>query len=133
MADDGHGTFNWRITAFRHAVLENSEMGVEATEALHEFGRAFAGEMNAAASKIDMTLPEARRFRAAWEDLRDEFEAFMSLVPMSNAVQLVDLASQVSEFAAKLEALPPVRRRQPMMQKSEHLPPDQSVQAGITA
>ena len=48
-------------------------------------------------------------------------------------VQLVDLASQVSEFAAKLEALPPVRRRQPMMQKSEHLPPDQSVQAGITA
>ena len=120
-------------TAFRHAVSENAEMGVEATEALREFGRAFAAEMNAAASKIDMTLPEALSFRKAWEDLRDEFQAFMSLVPLSNAVQLIDLASQVSEFAAKLEALPPVRRRQPMMQKSEHLPPDQSVQAGITA
>ena len=58
MADDGHGTFNWRIIAFRHAVSENTGMGVEATEALHEFGRAFAAEMNAAAAKIDMTLPE---------------------------------------------------------------------------
>jgi len=80
-----------------------------------------------------MTLPEARRFRAAWEDLREEFQAFMSLVPMSNATQLVDLASQAPQFAEKLAALPPVRKRQPMMQKSEHLPPDQSVQAGITA
>ena len=131
MADDGHGTFNWRITAFRHAVLENSEMGVEATEALHEFGRAFAGELNAAASKIDMTLPEALTFRKAWEDLRDEFQAFMSLVPLSNETQLVALAGQAHEFATKLAALPPVRRRQQPM-KSEHQPPDQSV-AGITA
>ena len=83
MADDGHGTFNWRITAFRHAVSENSELGVEATQALHEFGRAFGAEMNAAAAKIDMTLPEALSFRKAWEDLRDEFQAFMSLVPLS--------------------------------------------------
>ena len=52
MADDGHGTFNWRITAFRHAVLENSEMGVEATQALHEFDGAFAAEMNQAAKKM---------------------------------------------------------------------------------
>ena len=129
--DDGHRTFNWRITAFRHAVLENSEMGVEATEALHEFGRAFAGELNAAASKIDMTLPEALSFRKAWEDLRDEFQAFMSLVPLSNAVQLVDLAGQAQEFATKFAALPPVRRRrQPM--KSEHQPPDQGIAAAIT-
>ena len=131
MADDGHGTFNWRITAFRHAVTENSELGLEATEALHEFGRAFGAEMNAAASKIDMTLPEALSFRKAWEDLRDEFQAFMSLVPLSNAVQKVDLAGQAQQFATKLAALPPVRRRKqrPM---SEHQPPDQSV-AGITA
>ena len=131
MADDGHGTFNWRITAFRHAVTENSELGLEATEALHEFGRAFGAEMNAAAAKIDMTLPEALSFRKAWEDLRDEFQAFMSLVPLSNAVQLVDLAGQAQQFATKLAALPPVRRRkqQPM---SEHQPPDQSVD-GITA
>ena len=108
--DDGHGTFNWRLTAFRHAVRENSEMGVEATEALHEFGRAFAGEMNAAASKIDMTLPEALTFRKAWEDLRDEFQAFMSLVPLSNETGLVALAGQAHEFATKLAALPPVRR-----------------------
>ena len=130
MADDGHGTFNWRITAFRHAVSENSELGLEATEALHEFGRAFGAEMNAAAAKIDMTLPEALSFRKAWEDLRDEFQAFMSLVPLSNSVQKVDLAGQAQQFATKLAALPPVRRRkqQPM---SEHQPPDQSV--GITA
>ena len=130
--DDGHGTFNWRLTAFRHAVRENSEMGVEATEALHEFGRAFAGEMNAAASKIDMTLPEALAFRKAWEDLRDEFQAFMSLVPLSNETQLVALAGQAQQFATKLAALPPVRRRRQQPMKSEHQPPDQSV-AGITA
>ena len=131
MADDGHGTFNWRITAFRHVVTENSELGVEATEALHEFGRAFGAEMNAAAAKIDMTLPEALSFRKAWEDLRDEFQSFMSLVPLSNAVHKVDLAGQAQQFATKLAALPPVRRRKqrPM---SEHQPPDQSV-AGITA
>ena len=111
MADDGHGTFNWRITAFRHAVSENAGMGVEATEALHEFGRAFGAEMNAAAAKIDMTLPEALSFRKAWEDLRDEFQAFMSLVPLSNETQLVALAGQAHEFATKLAALPPVRRR----------------------
>ena len=131
--DDALGTFTPRITAYRTAIMQNSSLGVEAAEALREFGYAFGHELNKAAQKVDMTLPEARKYRAAWEDLRDEFEAFMSLVPMSNALQLVDLASQVSEFAAKLEALPPVRRRQPMMQKSEHLPPDQSVQAGITA
>ena len=87
--------------------------------------------MNAAVSKIDMTLPEALSFRKVWEDLRDEFQAFMSLVPLSNAVQLVDLAGQAQQFATKLAALPPVRRRKqrPM---SEHQPPDQSV-AGITA
>ena len=131
MADDGHGTFNWRITAFRHAVTEDSELGLEATEALHEFGRAFGAEMNAAAAKIDMTLPEAFVFRKAWEDLRDEFQAFISLAPLSNAVQKVDLAGQAQQFATKLAALPPVRRRKqrPM---SEHQPPDQSV-AGITA
>ncbi len=132
MADDGHGTFNWRLTAFRHAVLENSQMGVEATEALHDFGRAFAGELNAAASKIDMTLPEALTFRKAWEDLRDEFQAFMSLVPLSNETQLVALAGQAQQFATKLAALPPVRRRRQQPMKSEHQPPDQSV-AGITA
>ena len=124
MADDGHGTFNWRITAFRHAVTEDSELGLEATEALHEFGRAFGAEMNAAASKIDMTLPEALSFRKAWEDLRDEFQSFMSLVPLSNAVQLVDLAGQAQQFATKLAALPPVRRRkQPMPSgRAERMP-----------
>ena len=69
--DDGHGTFNWRLTAFRHAVREHSQMGVEATEALHEFGHAFGAEMNATAAKIDMTLPEALPFCKAWEELRD--------------------------------------------------------------
>ena len=107
-------------------------MGVEATEALHEFARAFAGELNAAASKIDMTLPEALAFRKAWEDLRDEFQAFMALVPISNETQLVELAGQAQQFATKLAALPPVRRRRQQPMKSEHQPPDQSV-AGITA
>ena len=132
MADDGHGTFNWRITAFRHAVSENADLGVEATEALHEFGYAFGAEMNHAAAKIDMTLPEALAFRRAWEELRDEFQSFMSLVPLSNQMQLVDLASQVQQFPSKLAALPPVRRRKQQPMKSEHQPPDQSV-AGITA
>ena len=128
--DDALGTFTPRITAFRTAIMQNSSLGIEAAEALEQFGYAFGAEMNKAAQKVDMTLPEARRFRAAWEDLRDEFQAFMSLVPLSNAVQLVDLAGQVQQLATKLAALPPVRRRkqQPM---SEHQPPDQSV--GITA
>ena len=120
MADDGHGTFNPRITAFRYA------------EALQEFGYAFGAEMNRVGTSVDMTLPEARKFRESWEDLRDEFQAFMSLVPLSNATQLVELAGQAKEFAEKLDALPPVRRRQ-APEKSQHQPPDASVAAGITA
>ena len=94
MADDGHGTFNPRITAFRHAISQNAALGLEAAEALQEFGYAFGAEMNRVGTSVDMTLPEARKFRESWEDLRDEFQAFMSLVPLSNATQLVELAGQ---------------------------------------
>ena len=82
-----------------------------------------------------MTLPEALPFRKAWENLRGEFQAFMSLVPLSNATQLVELAGQAKQFAEKLDALPPVRRRQAPEQseRSQHQPPDASVAAGITA
>ena len=135
MADDGHGTFNPRITAFRHAISQNAALGLEAAEALQEFGYAFGAEMNRVGTSVDMTLPEARKFRESWEDLRDEFQAFMSLVPLSNATQLVELAGQAKEFAKKLDALPPVRRRQAPEQseRSQHQPPDASVAAGITA
>ena len=104
MADDGHGTFNPRITAFRYAISQNAALGLEAAEALQEFGYAFGAEMNRVGTSVDMTLPEARKFRASWEDLRDEFQAFMSLVPLSNATQLVELAGQAKEFAEKLDA-----------------------------
>ena len=97
MADDGHGTFNPRITAFRHAFSQNAALGLEAAEALQEFGYAFGAEMNRVGTSVDMTLPEARKFRESWEDLRDEFQAFMSLVPLSNATQLVDLAGQAKK------------------------------------
>ena len=78
MADDGHGTFNPRITAFRHAISQNAALGLEAAEALQEFGYAFGAEMNRVGTSVDMTLPEARKFRESWEDLRDEFQAFMT-------------------------------------------------------
>ena len=135
MADDGHGTFNPRITAFRYAISQNAALGLEAAEALQEFGYAFGAEMNRVGTSVDMTLPEARKFRESWEDLRDEFQAFMSLVPLSNATQLVELAGQAKKFAEKLGALPPVRRRQApeRTERSQHQPPDASVAAGITA
>ena len=135
MADDGHGTFNPRITAFRYAISQNAALGLEAAEVLQEFGYAFGAEMNRVGTSVDMMLPEARKFRESWEDLRDEFQAFMSLVPLSNATQLVELAGQAKEFAKKLDALPPVRRRQApeRTERSQHQPPDASVAAGITA
>ena len=91
--------------------------------------------MNRVGTSVDMTLPEARKFRESWEDLRDEFQAFMSLVPLSNATQLVELAGQAKEFAEKLDALPPVRRRRApeRTEQSQQQPPDASVAAGITA
>ena len=128
MADDGHGTFNPRITAFRHAISQNAALGLEAAETLQAFG----AERNRVGTSVDMTLPEARKFRESWEDLRDEFQAFMSLVPLSNATQKVELAGQAKEFAEKLDALPPVRRRR-APEKRQHQPPDASVAAGITA
>ena len=102
MADDGHGTFNPRITAFRHAISQNAALGLEAAEALQEFGYAFGAEMNRVGTSVDMTLPEARKFRESWEDLRDEFQAFMSLVPLSNATQLVELAGQAKNLQRNL-------------------------------
>ena len=102
MADDGHGTFNPRITAFRHAISQNAALGLEAAETLQEFGYAFGAEMNRVGTSVDMTLPEARKFRESWEDLRDEFQAFMSLVPLSNATQLVELAGQAKKLQRNL-------------------------------
>ena len=98
-------------------MLENANLGVEAQEALQNFGYAFGQKMNELQQNVDMTMPEARKFREAWEELRDEFQAFMDLTQLSSPAELAALVEQAESFAQKIDSLPPVRKRQ--VHKSE--------------
>ena len=89
--DDSNQTFLWRQTQNRVQMRENAERGVEATEQLRQFGYSFGQRMNDVAKNVDMDSVEARSFKHAFEELKDEFEAFMSLVPLSGPAELVEL------------------------------------------
>ena len=60
----------------------------------------------------------------AFEELKDEFEAFMSLVPLSGPAELVELTRQTGDLMAKIDALPGLKKRKPPPTAP---PPDASV------
>ena len=103
---------------------ENAYRGVEATEELHEFGYRFGERMNDISKNVDMDSVEARSFKHAFEELQDEFEAFMSLVPLSGPAELVELTKQTGDLMQKLDALPGLKKRRPPPTAP---PPDASV------
>ena len=122
--DDSNQTFLWRQTKNRVEMRENAYRGVEATEELHEFGYRFGERMNDISRNVDMDSVEARSFKHAFEELQDEFEAFMSLVPLSGPAELVELTKQAGDLMQKLDALPGLKKRRPPPTAP---PPDASV------
>ena len=85
--DDSNQTFLWRQTKNRVEMRENAYRGVEATEELHEFGYRFGERMNDISRNVDMDSVEARSFKHAFEELQDEFEAFILLIPLFELIK----------------------------------------------
>ena len=57
----------WRMTKARVDIQNNASMGVEATQQLEEFGRAFRQRMEEVSRGIDLNAVESRSFKAAFE------------------------------------------------------------------
>ena len=76
---------------------------------------------------VDMNAVEARSFKAAFEELQDEFEAFMSLIPISGPSELVELLKQSGDLMKKIDSLPARRKKPPSPPQKEMIPPDASI------
>ena len=125
--DDSNQTFLWRMTKARVDMQNNASMGVEATQQLQAFGRAFQQRMEEVSRGVDMNAVEARSFKAAFEELQDEFEAFMSLIPISGPSELVELLKQSGDLMKKIDSLPARRKKPPPPPQKEMIPPDASI------
>ena len=125
--DDSNQTFLWRLTKARVDMQNNASMGVEATQQLQAFGQAFQRRMQEVSRGVDMNSVEARSFKAAFEELQDEFEAFMALVPISGPSELVELLKQSGDLMKKIESLPARRKKPPPPPQKEMIPPDASI------
>ena len=117
--DDSNQTFLWRMTKARVDMQNNASMGVEATQQLQAFGQAFQQRMEEVSRGVDMNAVEARSFKAAFEELQDEFEAFMSLISISGPSELVELLKQSGDLMKKSRAslLAGKSRRRPPKRK----------------
>ena len=124
--DDSNQTFLWRMTKARVDMQNNASMGIEATEQLQAFGQAFQNRMNEISRNVNMNSVEARSFKAAFEELQDELEAFMSLVPISGPSELVELVKQSADLMKKIESLPSIKKP-PKPPPKEMIPPDASI------
>ena len=124
--DDSNQTFLWRMTKARVDMQNNASMGVEATQQLQAFGQAFQRRMEEVSRGVDMNAVEARSFKAAFEELQDEFEAFMSLIPISGPSELVELLKQSGDLMKKIDSLP-ARRKKPPPAPPQQIPPDASI------
>ena len=125
--DDSNQTFLWRMTKARVDMQNNASMGVEATEQLQAFGQAFQRRMEEVSRGVDMNSVEARSFKAAFEELQDEFEAFMALVPISGPSELVELLKQSGDLMKKSRAYPLAEKKPPSPPQKEMIPPDASI------
>ena len=125
--DDSNQTFLWRMTKARVDMQNNASMGVEATQQLQAFGQAFQRRMEEVSRGVDMNAVEARSFKAAFEELEDEFQAFMSLIPISGPSELVELLKQSGDLMKKIDSLPARRKKPPPPPQKEMIPPDVSI------
>ena len=125
--DDSNQTFLWRMTKARVDMQNNASMGVEATQQLQAFGQAFQRRMEEVSRGIDMNAVESRSFKAAFEELQDEFEAFQSLIPISGPSELVELLKQSGDLMKKIDSLPARRKKPPPPPQKEMIPPDASI------
>ena len=125
--DDSNQTFLWRMTKARVDMQNNASMGVEATQQLQAFGQAFQQRMEEVSRGVDMNAVEARSFKAAFEELEDEFQAFMSLISISGPSELVELLKQSGDLMKKIDSLPARRKKSPPPPQKEMIPPDASI------
>ena len=125
--DDSNQTFLWRMTKARVDMQNNASMGVEATEQLQAFGQAFQRRMEEVSRGVDLNAVESRSFKAAFEELQDEFEAFQSLIRISGPSELVELLKQSGDLMKKIDSLPARRKKPPPPPQKEMIPPDASI------
>ena len=112
--DDGSGVLLPYMTEMRTNMRANAEAGVQAVEALTQYAYHFSQAINARLLGVDLTMPENQPFRIAVKELQDEFSAYMDKINFSNPSALQALASQVSQFDSKLDALPSTARKSAM-------------------
>ena len=91
-----------------------AEAGVQAVASLTQYQHHFAQQLNARMNGVDLTIPENQPFRAAAKEMQDEFSEYMNKMHFSNPAALQALASQVSQFDKKLDALPQAYRKSKM-------------------
>ena len=91
--------------------MQNAEAGVQAVAQLTQYGYHFAQQLNARMNGVDLTIPENQPFKAATKELQEEFSDYMDKIYASNPSALSALASQVSQFDRKLDALPQAYRK----------------------
>ena len=67
-----------------------------------------------------MTIPENQPFKAAAKELQEELSDYTNKIPFSNPAALQALASQVSQFDKKLDALPQAYRKTKLRKTTAH-------------
>ncbi len=109
--DDGSGVLLPYMTLMRTFTRQHAEAGVEAVATLTQYQHHFAQQLNARMHGVDLTIPETQPFKAAVTELQEEFSDYIAKIPFSNPAALQALASQVSQFDRKLDALPQAYRK----------------------
>ena len=109
--DDGSGVLLPYMTLQRTFMRQHADAGLEAVAALTEYQHDFAQQINARMNGVDLTIPENQPFKAAVGELQEEFSQYIDKIPFSNPMALQALASQVSQFDAKLAKLPKAYRK----------------------
>ena len=109
--DDGSGVLLPYMTLQRTFLRQHADAGLEAVAALTQYQHDFAQQINARLNGVDLTIPENQPFKAAVGELQEEFSQYMDKIPFSNPMALSALASEVSQFDAKLAKLPKAYRK----------------------
>ena len=131
--DDGSGVLLSYMTLMRTFMQQHAEAGVEAVQALTQYQHHFAQQLNARMNGVDLTIPENQPFKAAVTELQDEFSDYVGKIPFSNPAALQALASQVSQFDKKLDALPQAYRKTKMRKTAFPRPPGRLGQGAATS
>ena len=112
--NDGSGVMIPYMTLMQTFLRQHAEAGVEAVASLTQYQHHFAQQLNARMNGVDLTIPDNQPFKAAAKELQEEFAEHMNKIHFSNPAALSALASQVSQFDKKLDALPQAYRKTKM-------------------